>query len=176
MKKFSFLSLFLLALAFTSCEKDKIGDVHFNVYPTQEFTIPPNTILDIPAIVIPSVSTNWSSEYENNNTNKDRLKEMKLQSFKLVIKDPPGKTFKFIKDIDIFITADGLQETKIAYLHDIDDNVGQTLDLNPVDVNLVEYAKSDSFNIRVKVNPDEYNADYVKTESQLNFLITANVL
>lgn len=170
--------VFFIALAVMAagCKKDAPGTVTFNSHSNASFQIPPNTILDIPAILTPGISTDWTADFQNNDTNKDKIRNMKLSALKLIINNPPGKTFNFLKDMDIYITADGLQETLIAYKHGIPETVGQSLDLDVVDTDIAPYAKKDNFQLRVSLKPDDYNSDYVDVTAQMTFKITADVI
>jgi hypothetical protein len=166
----------LLLSVITSCKKSNPGSVNFTLYSEAKMTIPPNSALDIISIVTPGVTEDWSGDFSNNNTNKDRITAMKLKDLTLVITNPPGKTFKFLQDIDIYIQAEGLQETEIAYAHSIPSTVGQTLALTPMDVDLSPYAKKDAFKLRLSVKPAQYNTDYVDITSQMHFNVTADII
>jgi hypothetical protein len=176
MKKISILLFFTMLLTVVSCKKKEPGLVTFKVYSEVGFELPPNTTLDLVPILTPGVTQNWNAEFTNNNTDKDKVREMKLNDLTLVIKSPPGKTFKFLQNIDVYIQAENLQETLVAYAHDIPETVGQSLVLTPVDVDLAPYAKKDAFKLRISTKPDEYNPDYVEMDAQMHFLITADVI
>jgi hypothetical protein len=169
---------FLLALIIltNSCKKSEPGTVSFTLYSEVQLQVPPNSTLDLIPILTPGITEDWSGDFSNNNTNKDKIREMKLNDMTMVIQSPPGKTFKFLKDIDIYIEADGLQETEIAFAHDIPSTAGQTLTLTPMDVDLAPYAKKESFKLRLSVKPAEYNTDYVNILTQMHFGVTADII
>jgi hypothetical protein len=177
MKKISLaiMSLFLI-FSIGGCKKGELGTVSFDQSQSVDFVIPHNSVLALPNIITPAVSTNWSANFSNHNTDKDHLRELKLKTLTLNITGPAGKTWGFMKSIDIYIQADGLSETKIAYNEDIPDNSGQSISLNTVDVDLTPYAKKDNFTLRVQSTTRELNPDDVDVRADMVFGVTANLL
>jgi hypothetical protein len=170
------LMLLMLVVLFGGCKKDP-GEVTFNVNSSSEFIIEGNgSILSLLEVVTPGVSTNWEGDFANNNTNKDQLRDMRLRQLVLNITAPAGETFEFLENIHIFIEADGLQETEIAYRDNIPTNIGQTLELQTKDVDISPYARKDAFRLRVKAKQRSVNADDVKIRADMVFKVTANVL
>lgn len=169
------LLLFCLSIAF-GCTKNSL-DANFTVTDSENFTIPPNSILTLPPIITPPFSTSsWQGTYSNNNTDKNHIKSLKLKSLTLTITSPSGKTFGFLKSIDIYIQAPNLADTKIATIDNIPSNIGGTLNMNTIDVDLSPYAKSDNFTLQVNSTPQSTNTDNVNVRSDAVFNVTASVL
>ncbi len=165
----------LLLFAFFSCQKDPTL-VTFDVERQATFNIPPSTLLELPNIVTPVMGTNWEADFASNDTRKDKLREVYLKRMVMRITNPPGKTFRFVESIRIYIRADGLEETEVATSPAIPNTVGQELVMIPIRVNLNPYIQRDNFTMRAYIRLDEVNADNVDVTSDLTFEITADAL
>ncbi|MGZ5281589.1 MAG: hypothetical protein ACXWEY_04855 [Bacteroidia bacterium] len=167
--------LVLLGL-FGGCKKEP-GEVTFNVKSESNFIVEGSgSILSLLEVVTPGVSTNWEGDFANHNTNKEQLRDMRLRNLVLNITAPAGETFEFLENIHIYIEADGLQETEIAYRDNIPTNIGQTLELQTKDVDISPYAKKDAFKLRIKAKQRSVNPDDVHIRANMTFQVTANVL
>lgn len=170
------INVFIILISFTGCnEVDKL--LTFNIKNETEITIPAaaniNTPLNIPT---PDIKTNSEDQFKNNNTKKDLVKDVKLTSMSLLITEPEGKTFSFLKSIIIYISADGVTEKKIAYKENIHSNIGNTLELTSTNEKLDEYIKKEFFNIRTVVTTDEAMISEVRINAKMNFRVTADML
>jgi hypothetical protein len=171
------LLIAFVAVMASSCKKGELGSVSFNVKQNGTFEIPANNgILDLLEVLTPAMSSNWNGEFQNNNTNADNLREMKLKAASMTITEPAGQTWKFLEKIEVYLKADGLDEVKIAYKENIDPNIGQTLNLDVVDVDLKPYAKKDAIQLRIKTKAREQTSQPTKGTFELTFGVTANVL
>ncbi|NPA43674.1 MAG: hypothetical protein GXO27_06585 [Chlorobi bacterium] len=136
-------------------------------------TIPLQSPVDIP---LPPVTTNTQQTFENHNTHKDLIEEIKLREVDLKITDPVNSDFSFLEDIEIYMSADGLPEIKIAWKYDIPDSVGNELELETTDEELKEYLKADSFDLRVRVTVDELITRDHTVDVKTVFFVNAKVL
>jgi hypothetical protein len=167
----------LLAVAAVSCEKGNLGVVTFDVTQDGTFTYPPNNgILDLLSITTPAIKSTWKGQFENNNTDADKLQEMKLKTSELTITAPGGQTWKFLKSMEIWIKAEGLQETKVAFNNNIDENVGQTLVLTPIDVDLKPFAQKDEFELTIKTQARETTSEKIEGNIHMVFKVKADVI
>lgn len=153
MKKL-FVSLLALGLAL-SC--DKIDDLtKFEMDYEKEVIIPSTTGIDLPFDVFtPETETNSESEFEVNDTRKDLIEEIKLINLELIIKDPTDSDFSFLESIEVYISAEGLDEQRIAFEEAVAPDAGTRLLLNTTDIDLQDYIKKDSFTLRLKTITDE---------------------
>jgi hypothetical protein len=166
-----------IAIAFAGCKKGELGVVTFDVKQDGTFEMPANNdLLGYLEVLTPPINSTWKGDFQNNNTNADNLREMKLKAASMTITSPPGQTWKFLENIEVYIKADGLAETKIAYKENIDPNIGQTLVLNTVDVDLKPYAQKDAFQLNIKTKAREITSQKITGDFHLTFSVTANVL
>lgn len=173
MKK-SLLFLFAMLMFSISCTKENLT-VNLDIAQQENFEIPASSLLDVLTVVMP-VTTNWEQQFKNYNTSKDQLKELKLKTLSLNVTAPSGKTLRFLKDIEIYIVADGLVEKKIAFKENISDNIGQTLELDVVNTDLTPYAKKNEFKLRVRSTQDEVNPDRVSVRADMIFAAVAYLI
>src|SRR5688500_6568530 len=100
------LAIFSLILFCTSSCK-KIDDLlTFHISHETTFTLEGASPLDIPIPVqTPDITTNASQEFQNNDTRADLVKDIRLEEVKLSVVSPTGKTFSFLKTIQVFIST-----------------------------------------------------------------------
>ena len=149
-----YLSVFILALLVFSC--DIIDELtKFNIDYKTQVTIPSSTGINLPFdILTPDTETNSESEFESNDTRKDLIEEIKLTQLQLEITSPSDADFSFLESIEVFISADGLEEIMIASKTEVPET-SSLLDLEIVDVDLKEYVKKDSYSLRLNTVTDE---------------------
>ena len=164
MKRHS-LILIVLIVGFLGCEViDEL--TKFNINFEQSITIPPNTIINTPIdIITPDIETNSESTFGSNNTSKELIEDVRLKTLDLTITSPSNSDFTFLKSIDIYISADGLPEIKVAFKDDVPDTVGSILSLDVVNDDLKEYIKKDKFKVRLNTVFDKS----INTEHKINF-------
>ncbi|GGF17999.1 hypothetical protein GCM10011518_29180 [Flavobacterium limi] len=124
-------------------------------------------------IITPEVTTNSSSEFENNKTKASMVKDVKIRSLKLSISDPSDKTFTFLKSVHLYISTTGSNEIELAYL----DNISTTanmIDLICTDKRLDQYIKAESYKIRTKVTLKETLTKDVTIKANMKFKVTAD--
>ncbi|WP_163411063.1 hypothetical protein [Flavobacterium ajazii] len=168
------LSLFL-SLSLSSCEA--IEDLlTFNISNEASIKIKSTFPLNLPSeINTPDVTTNSSSEFENNNTEANLVKDVKLKSLKLSISDPSDKTFTFLKSIHLYISTNDSNETELAYLDNIS-TTANSIDLICTSKKLDQYIKADNYKIRTQVTLKETLTNDVTVKAKMNFRVTADPL
>ncbi len=145
----------LIALIAGGCKKaDKLTQFYLDYHET--VTIPASSGINLPFnIISPDVTTNSESSFEVHDTRKDLIQEIKLKTLMLTITSPSGSTFSFLKSVDLYISAPGLSEIKVASKENIPANVDNTLSLDINNIDLKEYIKSDKFTLRLNTVTDE---------------------
>lgn len=173
--KWTVLFLFVSVL-FCGCSKlDKL--TQFNMDYESDYTYSAGLPLNIPVqIFSPDVTTNSDQEFAINDTRKDLIESIKLTQLKLVITSPSGETFSFLKEVHVFIAADGLPETEVANKLNIDNTVGSELELTVFDTELQEYIKADKFKLKVTSVTDELLTSNVNVHIYSNFFVDAKIL
>ena len=168
-----FVCLFSMALA--SC--DKIEDlIVFKIEDTTQFTIPANTIIELPVdILTPGSEVDLTTELENNDSRKDKIKTIRLDKLHLTITSPPDKTFSFLNSIKLYILVDGLPEKQIGELLNIPANVGGVIKLDTFNDDLAEYIKEERIRIRARVETDEAITQNIQVEVFSSFRVTADI-
>jgi len=171
-------SIFVICLfaLITSC--DKLDELtKFDMEYSQRATIPSSAGIDLPFDVFtPEIETNSESTFEVNDTRKDLIEEIKLTELELVIISPDGADFSFLNSIEVYISADGLEEIKIAYLEEVPDDAGSVVTLDTADTDLKEYIKSDEFSLRLNTVTDELMSTDHELEVNSTFFVDAKIL
>lgn len=174
MKNFVYLLVAFFALV--SC--DKLDELtKFDIEYKSNVTIPSTVGIDVPFDVFtPDVETNSESKFEVNDTRKDLIEEIRLKELVLNITSPDDADFSFLESIVIYISAEGLDEIKIAEEVEVDPNTGNSLDVDVVDVDLKEYIKKDEFNLRLETVTDEVISRDHEIEVNSTFFVDAKIL
>lgn len=168
--------LTVVALSFSGCEKVKQA-LTFDLDYSTDITIPSTIGLNVPlSIPTPDVESGAEQKFETEGTRTDLVKEISLKSASLQIISPTGKTFSFLKDIEVFINADGLAEMLLASRTNIDNNVGSSLPLDTITDFLDPYVKQEAFSLRTRVVTDEALLQDVTIRVDLVFQVVADPL
>ncbi len=174
MKK-TVLSLVSLLIIFISCDKvDKFTQFHFDV--NSSFTVPGSPIAAPIDILTPPISTETKTVFENNNTNADLIEEIRLSEMQMIVSSPANGDFSFLNDIEIYLSAEGQDETLIAEAHDIPDSVGDTLVMETVSVDLKNYLIQEKIQLRLKTVTDKITTQEYTIDAQMKFFVDAKIL
>lgn len=168
---------FIVLLAFTTgCKKlDKL--TQFNMDYESDITYTAGLPINLPfAISTPDMVTNSEQEFAINDTRKDLIESIKLTGLKLTVTSPAGKTFSFLKDVRIYISAPNLPEVEVANKLNIDNTVGSEIQPTIFEVELQEYIKADEFTLRVTGTTDEVLTSNVNVHVFSNFFVDAKIL
>jgi hypothetical protein len=173
MKTKAVIVLAILALFIVSCnEVDKL--LTFNISNQTTFKINSGLPFNSPfEVATPDVTTNSTSEFKNNNTNVDLVKDVKLQELKLNITNPADKTFSFLKSVHLYISTTADDEIELAYQEDINATTN-TLDLTCTTQKLDKYIKASSYKIRTKVTTKETLTQETTIKVDMKFRVTAD--
>lgn len=128
----------------------------FDIDYAAEVMVPATTGVGIElSILTPDIETNSEHEFEVNDTRKDRVERINLTDLDIVVRTPDGEDFSFLESIDIYLSAPGIEERRVAWKHDIPDDAGSVLILNTTTSDLQDYIKADKFKLRVRQTTDE---------------------
>ncbi|CAM3382160.1 hypothetical protein [Zobellia roscoffensis] len=171
-----FLLLITVISVFASC--DKLDELtKFNIDYTTQVTIPSSTGIDLPFdMFTPDVETNSESEFEVNDTRKDLIEEIKLTELELKITTPDDSDFSFLESLKVYISAEGLEEIMIASKDEVEETVGDVLDVDVIDVDLKDYIKKDKFNLRLETVTDELISTDHEIDVNTTFFVDAKIL
>ena len=174
MMKTTILFSILTILALTGCEElDKL--TQFNMGYKMTVVIPSSTGVNLPFnLFTPDVETDSESTFAVHSTSKDLIEEVNLSGLELTLTSPTDGNLDFIKSIDVFISAEGLTEEKIAWKTNT--TSGKNLKLEVTQADLKEYIKKDEFKLRLSTVTDEVLTSEHKIEVNTSFFIDAKVL
>lgn len=168
--------LLCVFMMFINC--DKLDELtKFEIEYSQRATIPSSTGVNLPFDVFtPEMETNSESKFAVNDTRKDLIEEINLTELELIIISPDNADFSFLNSIEVFISAENLEEIQIASLNEVPENVGNKITLNTSDIDLKEYIKKDEFSLRLKTVTDELISTDHELEVNSTFFVDAKIL
>ncbi|MGB2761090.1 hypothetical protein [Maribacter stanieri] len=171
-----YISFICLLVLFTAC--DKIDELtKFDMEYSQRATIPSSTGINLPFDVFtPEMETNSESTFAVNDTRKDLIEEIKLTDLELVMISPEEADFSFLNSIEVYISADGLEEILIANLDEVPEDAGNVITLDTSDTDLKEYIKKDEFSLRLNTVTDELMSTDHELEVNSTFFVDAKIL
>ena len=177
MKKL-FFTIAALTIITASCSLiDKIDEL-------TKFDIPYNTSFEIKAalpvgtklnIATPPVKTNSEKNFEINNTAKNLVEEVKLTELSLEITAPENENFDFLKSMAIYISAEGLDEIKIASINDIPDGT-RKISLVVKDTDLTPYIIGDQISFRTESETVKLTTQTIEVSMHSVFKVDAKIL
>lgn len=165
--------LVILALIIVSCsEVDKL--LTFTISDQTTFTVNSGLPFNSPfEAATPDVTTNSTSEFKNNNTNVDLVKDVKLEELKLTITSPTDKTFSFLKSVHMYISTNANDEIELAFQDNIN-STANTLNLTCTSQKLDKYIKASSYKIRTSVTTKETLTQETTIKADMKFKVTAD--
>lgn len=176
MRKVLFASVVLIAMFFQGCETiDRLTQFHID-YSTSVI-VPASTGVNLPFnLMTPKIESNAESTMAVNDTRKDMVEEVSLSSLKLTLTSPSNEDFSFLESITIYINADGMAETKVAWKENVSATAGSVIELDVTGVDLKDYILKDEFTLRVNVVTDEFLATEHQIKVDARFFIDAKIL
>jgi hypothetical protein len=174
-KKLLFLSA-VISILFSNISCKKIEDLlTFNINVENNFTIGASGPINIPfEIVTPQVTTNSTQQFQNNNSNVNKVKDIKLKKVDLQIVSPAGKTFSFLESVHIYVSTNANDEIELAYQDNISSSA-TSISLIPTSVSLDKYVKAPSYSLRTKIVTKQVLTQNVEVKNLCQFQVTANL-
>lgn len=169
--------LFAILLGLTTACKPGDKFTQFDIEYNSSFTVSSGASVNVPInLFTPDVETNSESTFEVNDTRKDKIQEILLTSLLITVTAPNGKELDFLKEIEIFISANGLNEVLLASKYNIQNTVGVSLLLDPSLIDFKEYIKKDEFTLRVRTVTDEAILQDVDVDIRTKFYVDAKLI
>jgi hypothetical protein len=167
-------ALFLLT-CLAACEK--VDDLlSFRINNETSFSIPSAIGLNLPTFLpTPDVTTNASQTFENNNTDINKVKDIRLESLVLSITSPTNATFAPVKSIRLYISAPGFEEKLLASKENIPTNTGNTLSLDVTREKMDNYVKREKYSVRTEVVTRQAVFQDTDVTAKMVFAVTANL-
>lgn len=170
------LFIFITGACFTGC--DQLSEfTKFNLIYNDTVVIPSSAGINLPFNVFtPEVESNAESQFAVNDTRKDLIEEITLTTLDLSINSPAEGDFGFLESIEIFLSADDLDEVRIAWNDAVPTDAGKYLELETSSQDLQEYIKKDAFDLRVKTVTDELIGSDHEIKLHSVFYVDAKIL
>lgn len=169
-----FLMLGLITMILFGCKKEE--GIKFSLTYDTTFTIPNGTGVSTPvSIVMPNTVSNSEAEFASNNTSNEKIDNIGLTSLSMEIISPSGDEFDFLEDIELFISADGVDEMLLAYVYNMENIVGTTISLTCSQGDFKELLKKDNFTLRARTVSDELISSDVEIKITSAFVVDATL-
>lgn len=144
-----------MMLSLSACDAiDKL--TQFEMDYDMTVVIPATVGISLPFnLLTPETETNSEMEFSINDTRKDLVEEIRLTTLTLTVTSPAASDFSFLSSIEVFISADGLSEERVAWNNAVPADAGPVLQLTTTNSDLKEYIKKDRFKLRLHTVTDE---------------------
>ena len=176
LNKKTLLASVVIAILFSVISCKKIDDLlTFTINVENNFTIGASGPINIPfEILTPQVTTNSTQQFQNNNSDVNRVKDIKLKKVDLQIVSPSGKTFSFLESVHIYVSTNANDEIELAYLDNIS-TTATSISLIPTSASLDKYVKASSYSLRTKIVTKQALTQNVEVKNLCQFQVTANL-
>lgn len=104
------------------------------------------------------------------------IDKIALKSIKLSITTPESGNFDFLKSIEVYLKADGLDPVMIASKTSIPDGLGKVLELETSGADIKEFIKKDKFKLDVKTVTDKLITQDHELKINAVFFVDAKIL
>ncbi len=170
----AFAALLTLA-SLVACEK--VEDLlRFKINSETSFTVPSTIGLNVSTpLPTPDVTTNASQTFKNNNTDVNKVKDIRLESLVLSITDPANATFAPVKAVRLYISAPGVGEKLLASKENIPTDTGNTLSLDVTGEKMDDFVKRESFQVRTEVVTRQTVFQDTDVTAKMTFGVTADL-
>ncbi len=168
------IALFMV-FVLTSC--DQLSKLtQFEMPFTTSVTIPKSTPINLPFnLPTPEIETNSATFFSSKNVNVDLIDKITLKKLELSVTSPTNGNFNFLKTIEIYISAEGLNDLKVASLENIPNNSAMPLQLTVDTMNLKPYILKDKFGLKVKATTDELITTDYNVDVKTTFFVDAKI-
>jgi hypothetical protein len=164
-------------LGLSSCKDQFDSLALFTLSYTQDMTIESNTIIQLPIdIVTPPIESNSETEFKNENTRKDLVKSIFIESLTVEIINPSSADFSFLENIALYISAEGLEKKKIAWKEPVPESNSNVLHPDITTEDLQAYIKADKFKLELNATTDEIISQDHDIRVFSEFKVTASLI
>ncbi|MGJ5640640.1 hypothetical protein [Formosa sp. S-31] len=170
------IAIIILCICFTSC--DTLDELtKFNISYDEQVSIPTASPIDLPFnISTPKINTNSDSKFNSNDTAKNLVEEIQLTEFKLTLTKPDTEDLSFLETIEVYIAADDLPDTKIAWNATPIQNLSNELQLETSNEDLKAYIFKEDFYLKFKFSTDELLTQEHDININTTFFVDAKIL
>lgn len=141
---------------------------------SQTVTIPKETPKDVEVqIKTPDVTTDIESTLSSYNVSSDLIESVSFKSLKLSLTDG---NLSFLKKIEIWISAEGLEAKKIAWMDDVPASAGSSITMNVSKDDLKPFVLKDKFSMTLKVTNDEQLTVDKSVKVEMDFTLDLKIL
>jgi hypothetical protein len=169
------ISVIVLLISFTGCKAlKKLTQIYLDYKYT--ITYPANLPVGVPlTIASPEIETNIEQELEKAGSSTKMIESVKLNMLRVTLTEPQGQDFSFLQSMEVYLSAPGYEEIRVAHKENIPASSTQLL-LEVDNVELKEYLKSDKITLRIAGRQDEILVRDINTEIYAKFFVDAKIL
>jgi len=175
MKTLNLTFAFVMFIILSGC-KTVDSLTHFTIpvktTTTIKASLPINIPFDIPT---PPIPLNTKQTFDSNNTAKELIEQAYLNTLTLTVLKPEGEDFSILKNIEIYIAANGLDYLKVASLYLVPTGK-TTIELDCTEVDLKPFIMKDEFTLKIKTLTDEINTKDYDIQIEGSFWVDAKIL
>lgn len=170
MKGLVYLTISILLLA--SC--GKLGT--FEVDHSVDVVIPSQFGVNLPFnINSPEVETNSEATFASEGTSTERVRSIQMEELKLSIVSPSNANFDFLNEIEVFISAPGMNEARVAHKTNIPETNLKSFFCDIEEVNLKDYISKENFSLRVRTVTDQMIFQDIQVRIDQKYKVRAKI-
>ncbi|MBB6609824.1 hypothetical protein H7F15_02125 [Pontibacter sp. Tf4] len=173
MKKYFGAVLLLLIVAASACDSLDERFV-FYINKKADLQVTPGTPVGTVTELGPTtIVTNADTTFMQNHTRAELVQDITLDKFGLTIADTVVREFGFLESVDVYMSAEELDEVRVAFLERVAEN-DTILTLNLTNTKLDEYLKKEAYTIHTRARLRKAVPKDLKLEAEIRFKVIAD--
>ena len=166
----------IISVLLTNCKLID-GWTQFEVNYSSFVMLPQDMNINQSEDVYPSaIEANLKGKVEDEGSSMDKIESVELTKLKLKITSPSGKDFQFLNSVALYMTAEGMDEIKVAWNDDVPTTVGDVLSLKTSSKDLTDYLVMDVVTLRLNTVLNQGISQDYQIGINVTFLIDAKIL
>jgi len=172
--KFISLSILILTTAgLSACKKLMTFTLDYST----EIVVPSQTGINLGLnLYSPEIETNSTARFESEGTSTKYVRTVYLGKLSLTITSPQAANFDFLNEVQVFITAPGMEEKLIAEKKNIPENQLKSIQCDVKPVDLKDYIIKDYYELRVRTVTEQLVIQDVTIRADQEFIVEAKLL
>lgn len=144
---------------------------------THQVTIPKGTPanVDLPPTTTPYIVVNLDSVFKKHDIDASYVQSISLTNMEMELKMPENSDLGFIKNLEVYIMSENLNEVMIAGASNVSLTPGKKLVLQTQNVALKDFLLKDKFKLKFKLATQKALTDDHKVDLKFKFLVDLKV-
>lgn len=161
MKKILIFSLLVILIG-VGCKKTNPEEIHDYKETRVDYT--ERLVMTFPSVIgfsipwifsSPTIGVTFNEKYKSNNPYLNLVEDVRPKRIKVILIDPVGENFSFIKNKRVYVSVPGQPEILLGSIQNLPDNVTDEMYLVPAPNVLLDKYMTEQMEMRIEVDADK---------------------